>query len=248
VSLKSSVIGFLLGQLGHRPGGEAQGSAPTLPPDAEQVVRAALLPDPDQAIEALFENLLATGSSEFVILKRRGWDYIQVARTSKLKPEEQDTFRLECRVWLNESLYEHFCVWEDGCRKPEAYDDVAGVKRAMLHWFHSGRLPENVKVTNVTDEFRQLQRHTASERENSSRKIGYWIQHADFTSTDYEPVDSISAELALRKHDWATARAFMRALRRSEGWNSGEFCLPGIGFVAELIAFCTSVQAKTALR
>jgi hypothetical protein len=61
----------------------------------------------------------------------------------------------------------------------------------------------------------------------------YWIQRADFSSDDFEPVDLVGAERILRNHDWRTALGFMRALARSHGEESGEYCPPGIGFARD---------------
>jgi hypothetical protein len=64
-------------------------------------------------------------------------------------------------------------------------------------------------------------------------KRQYWIQLADFSAKDYPPVDLLEAERLLTSYDWQTALAFKRALARSRGEESGDYCMPGIGFVTD---------------
>jgi hypothetical protein len=66
-----------------------------------------------------------------------------------------------------------------------------------------------------------------------SIKLRYWIQQADFTAKDYDPVDLIEAERLLTDYNWGKARAFMRSLAQARGVDSGEYCEPGIGFVTD---------------
>ncbi len=35
------------------------------------------------------------------------------------------------------------------------------------------------------------------------KSLSYWIQRADFSATDYEPVDASAAVRAFATHDWA---------------------------------------------
>lgn len=60
-------------------------------------------------------------------------------------------------------------------------------------------------------------------------EIRYWIQQADYTSTEYDPVDVGTAIRILRSHDWPAALEFERE-REAAGL---ETCPPGIGFVAD---------------
>lgn len=60
------------------------------------------------------------------------------------------------------------------------------------------------------------------------RTISYWIQRADFTATEYPPIDSIRALELIRTHDWPSE---WRLLREREAGGL-ETCPPGIGFTA----------------
>ena len=57
--------------------------------------------------------------------------------------------------------------------------------------------------------------------------LAYWIQEADFTTTDYAPVDVSGALRALDAHPWQDELRLQAELDREEG----ESCPPGIGFV-----------------
>jgi hypothetical protein len=58
--------------------------------------------------------------------------------------------------------------------------------------------------------------------------IPYWIQRADFTATEHDPIDSVSAVELLNVHDW---RSEWRLLREREAAGL-ETCPPGVGFTA----------------
>src|SRR5687767_7276614 len=58
--------------------------------------------------------------------------------------------------------------------------------------------------------------------------MSYWIQRADFSSADFEPVDFNSALRAFTTHDWSAELDFLSELEAS----ANESCPPGIGFVA----------------
>ena len=60
----------------------------------------------------------------------------------------------------------------------------------------------------------------------SDEHLPYWIQHADFSSTDTDPVPLASALDVLRNHDWQRECDAQTALN-AEG---EEQCPPGIGF------------------
>ena len=75
-------------------------------------------------------------------------------------------------------------------------------------------------------------------------KVGYWIQDADYSATDFDPVDYDGAVAAWRRHDWANAFA---AFERMEA--AGEDCCPpGIGFtrpmqpMAEFLQICPAAR------
>jgi hypothetical protein len=57
--------------------------------------------------------------------------------------------------------------------------------------------------------------------------IPYWIQRADFSATDYEPVDVADGIRAFERHDWR-GELELQAELESDG---AEYCLPGIGFL-----------------
>ena len=58
--------------------------------------------------------------------------------------------------------------------------------------------------------------------------LPYWIQRANFSSTDFEPVDVNGALRAFTTHDWNAELDFLSELEAS----ASESCPPGIGFVA----------------
>ena len=57
--------------------------------------------------------------------------------------------------------------------------------------------------------------------------LAYWIQRADFSTTDYDPVDVASALRALDAHPWQDEWKLQGELENG----GGEYCPPGIGFV-----------------
>ena len=57
--------------------------------------------------------------------------------------------------------------------------------------------------------------------------LGYWIQRADLTTTDYDPVDVAGALRALDAHPWLDELTLQTELENA----GGEYCPPGIGFV-----------------
>ena len=61
----------------------------------------------------------------------------------------------------------------------------------------------------------------------SRRTLPYWIQRADYSSTDFAPVDVTAALRAFASHDWSAEHALLQQLERS----GRESCPPGIGFV-----------------
>lgn len=64
-------------------------------------------------------------------------------------------------------------------------------------------------------------------------KIRYWLQRADYTSTEYDAVDAATAVRILDLHDWRAELEFERE-REAAGL---ETCPPGIGFVADANRF-----------
>ena len=59
--------------------------------------------------------------------------------------------------------------------------------------------------------------------------VSYWIQRADFSTTEHGLVGEHEAVQAFQQYDWVTEVARARRLEAS----GVEFCAPGIGFVAE---------------
>ncbi len=60
----------------------------------------------------------------------------------------------------------------------------------------------------------------------SSNAIGFWIQSADYSAVDHDPVDYQQACQSIRGHDWAREVArFVSMEQRGE-----DCCAPGIGF------------------
>jgi hypothetical protein len=58
-------------------------------------------------------------------------------------------------------------------------------------------------------------------------KVPYWIQQADLSATDYDPVDVEAALQIVRSHDWSGELTLQKE-REAAGQ---ETCPPGIGFV-----------------
>jgi hypothetical protein len=67
---------------------------------------------------------------------------------------------------------------------------------------------------------------------SASEKVAYWIQRADFTSREFEPVSLAEALAVLHGHDWQAELGYERSLEAS-GKAAEERCAPGIGFVAD---------------
>ena len=59
--------------------------------------------------------------------------------------------------------------------------------------------------------------------------IPYWTQRADFSSTEYAPVDVDAAVRAFESHDWQDEWRLYDELEDT----GAECCLPGIGFVRQ---------------
>jgi hypothetical protein len=96
---------------------------------------------------------VAAERSDFVILSRSSHpraDYIQLA-------SGPPPFHLECRIWLNDTIAEHFHILESTTSDGQDFHDIGDVKTVMLHWLNVGRLPNNVKVKSMTDDFRGIQ-------------------------------------------------------------------------------------------
>lgn len=55
--------------------------------------------------------------------------------------------------------------------------------------------------------------------------LPYWIQRADFSATDHEPVDEATALRALETHPWQDELNLQSALENERR----EYCPPGIG-------------------
>lgn len=59
--------------------------------------------------------------------------------------------------------------------------------------------------------------------------VSYWIQRADFSTSEHGLVGEHEAVRAFQQYDWLSEVAQARRLEAS----GAEFCAPGIGFVAE---------------
>lgn len=64
-------------------------------------------------------------------------------------------------------------------------------------------------------------------------KLPYWIQRADFSASDHEPIDLVGAESVLRNHDWQSEWALQDAFEREGKEIYEDYCLPCIGFLGE---------------
>jgi len=60
------------------------------------------------------------------------------------------------------------------------------------------------------------------------KRIPYWIQRADFSATDYDPIEVADGIRAFERHDWRGELDLYSELES----NGAECCPPGIGFVA----------------
>jgi hypothetical protein len=58
-------------------------------------------------------------------------------------------------------------------------------------------------------------------------KRPYWVQRADLSARDYDPISLVDAEIALRFHNWQLELAYWRSLIEKEAEDE---CPPGIGF------------------
>jgi hypothetical protein len=58
--------------------------------------------------------------------------------------------------------------------------------------------------------------------------VSYWIQRADFSSSEHGPVPIDEAVRAYQEHDWSAETRFEHQLQAA----GTEHCSPGIGFVA----------------
>ncbi len=59
------------------------------------------------------------------------------------------------------------------------------------------------------------------------KAIPYWIQRADFSAIDYDPVEVADGVRAFETHDWRRELDLYSELESA----GAECCLPGIGFV-----------------
>jgi hypothetical protein len=59
--------------------------------------------------------------------------------------------------------------------------------------------------------------------------VSYWIQRADFSTTEHGQVGEHEAVQAYQRHDWIAEVAQARRLEAA----AAEHCAPGIGFVAD---------------
>ena len=59
--------------------------------------------------------------------------------------------------------------------------------------------------------------------------IKYWLQRADYTSTDHDPVDVETAIRVVQSHDWSAEVAFERERLSAEF----EACPAGVGFFTD---------------
>jgi hypothetical protein len=59
------------------------------------------------------------------------------------------------------------------------------------------------------------------------KRLAYWIQRADLSATDYEPVDVAEALHAFATHRWRDELDLLSQLETA----GSEHCPPGIGFV-----------------
>ena len=70
--------------------------------------------------------------------------------------------------------------------------------------------------------------------------LPYWIQQADYSATDHDPVDLTRAIHTVQSHDWQ-AELQLGQEREAAGWES---CPPGIGFVGDgrILHICSTAQ------
>lgn len=75
------------------------------------------------------------------------------------------------------------------------------------------------------------------------KAIPYWIQRADFSATDYGPVDVTDAVRALEGHDWRSELDLYSELENV----GADCCPPGIGFVdssGDILHICPSGDGR----
>jgi hypothetical protein len=102
---------------------------------------------PNEADIAKALEDVASGRSDYVILSRsadENFDYIQIGAGPA-------PFHLECRVWLNENVAEHYHILRSVAGDEEEFADVGQVKTVMLHWLNAGRLPNTVGVRSMPE-------------------------------------------------------------------------------------------------
>jgi hypothetical protein len=76
------------------------------------------------------------------------------------------------------------------------------------------------------------------------RSLAYWIQRADFSATDYEPVDAAGALRVFEVHPWHDELRFQAELESG----GREYCPPGIGFVdpdGPILHVCPTADGRT---
>jgi hypothetical protein len=59
------------------------------------------------------------------------------------------------------------------------------------------------------------------------KSLAYWIQRADFSAMDYDPIDVAGAIRAFDAHPWSEELSLQSELEDT----GREYCPPGIGFV-----------------
>jgi hypothetical protein len=73
--------------------------------------------------------------------------------------------------------------------------------------------------------------------------LAYWIQRADFTATDHDPVDAGGAVRAFDVHPWQEEWN-LQATLESEG---SDYCPPGMGLVhpdGQILHVCPTVDGR----
>jgi hypothetical protein len=58
-------------------------------------------------------------------------------------------------------------------------------------------------------------------------RMPYWIQRADYSSTDFDPMTLRGARVILSTHDWPAELSYARSLEQA----GTDMCPPGVGFV-----------------
>ena len=162
---------------------------------------------------------LASGASEYVILAAADSPCANYIQSAPMPDAPHPLpLRVECRIRLNDDNFEHYHLIGD-THEGEYFAGSQLVKDLFLHWLSFQRLPDGVKLRNISEFF------TADE---PISKLPYWVQTADGRKSTYDSIDVVEAASVLREYDWAVALRAMKALSQ-EGRT---FCQPGIGFVA----------------